>query len=120
MTFKIGTTDITSYIAHGGIKWQKTDVDGANAGRTLDGTMHRDYIATKIRLDITCRPLTGTEAATLLALIAPQTVSVTYDDPMSGARTNVAMYSNNYPAAYYGKIDNTDYWTGITFPLIEM
>lgn len=120
MTFKINNVDITPYIAHGGVKWQKTDVDGANAGRTLDGVMHRDYIATKIRLDIQCRPLKGSEASILLGLIAPQTVSVTYDDPMSGARTNVQMYSNNYPAAYYGEIDGNDMWTGIQFPLIEM
>ena len=31
--------DITPYIAHGGIKWSRNDVDGPNAGRMQNGEM---------------------------------------------------------------------------------
>ena len=119
MTLTIGSTDITPYIAYKGIKWQRADVDSAQATRTLDGSLQRARVATKIRLDITCRPLTAAEAATILALIQPEWVTVTYSDPMSGTRSNVVMYSNNNPASYLMQKGSTEYWDGITFPLIE-
>lgn len=119
MTLTIGSTDITPYIAFRGLKWQRSDVDSAQATRTLDGSLQRSRIATKIRLDITCRPLTDSEAAIILNLILPEWVTVTYSDPMLGVRSNIVMYSNNNPASYCIKKGQTDLWDGITFPLIE-
>lgn len=121
MTLTIGGTDITPYIAYGGIKWQRNDIDAPETGRALDALMYRGRIATKIRLDITCRPLRKTELRTLLALIEPEYVTVTYYDPMFGDRTNVEMYANNHPAAIAltDPITGEDLWTGVTFPLIE-
>ena len=119
MTLTIGGVDMTPYIAHKGLKWQRSDVDSSSAGRTLDGKLVRGRVATKIRLDITCRPLTATEASAVLNAILPEWVSVTYTDPMYGTRTNITMYSNNNPASYLMQKGNVEYWDGITFPLIE-
>jgi len=119
MTFKIGGVDMTPYVAFGGLKWQRNDIDGEDAGRTMDGTMIRNRKTMKVRLDITCRPLTGSEAATVLAAIQNEFVTVDYDDPMLGSRTSVQFYSNNVPASYLMYKGTTDYWGGITFPLIE-
>ena len=44
MTVKINGFDIVNYIAYGGFKWQRTDVDGEGAGRMLDGTLERNRI----------------------------------------------------------------------------
>ena len=41
MVLKIDGTDIVPYIAYGGVKWQRSDVDGEGAGRMLDGTLER-------------------------------------------------------------------------------
>jgi hypothetical protein len=111
--------DLTTYIAYKGIKWQRADVDGEDAGRTLDGLLHRDRRAIKIRLDVTCRPLTATESATVLAAIEPEWVDVVYDDPRLGENTRKTVYSNNIPASYEFEKDGVDYWGGIAFPLIE-
>ena len=112
--------DITDFIAFGGLKWERSDIDSPDAGRTLDGVMHRGRVATKIRLDITCRPLRLTELNTVLNLILPEYIYVTYDDPMDG-RVTRKMYSNNNPASYcILKRDGTEWWNGITFPLIEV
>ena len=54
MTFKINNVDFSKYVASGGLKWSRNDIDSPNTGRTLDGLMHRGRVATKIRLDITC------------------------------------------------------------------
>lgn len=125
MTLTIGGVDITPYIAFQGLKWQRADIDGPDATRTLDGTLVRSRIATKIRLDITCRPLTTSELAIILNAIQPEWVTVVYSDPMYGGQINTTkkMYSNNFPVSYLMQktVNGTtvDYWTGLTFPLIE-
>ena len=117
--FEIGGVDISSYIAEDGITWTRNDIDGPNAGRTLSGKMIRDRVATKIRLDITCRPLTQIQCSTVLAIIMPEFVTVHYIDPIDGEVTRT-MYSNNNPAVVSTVFDDgTMRLTGITFPLIE-
>lgn len=119
MMLKINGVDFMPFIAKRGVKWQRNDIDASNSGRTMDGQMQRGRVATKIRLDITCRPLTATEAMTVLKTILPEFVTVDYYDPMSGFRYNVTMYSNNNPASFLIEKEDDDWWDGITFPLIE-
>ena len=85
------------------------------------GTMIRDRIATKIRLDITCRPLKNAEHRTLLALISPVEVQVRYDDPLQGVVTKT-MYANNHASTFLIKrpgANGIEYWE-CSFPLIEI
>lgn len=120
MTFTINGTDIVPFIAQGGIKWQRNDIESPGAGRTMDGLMHRGRVSTKIRLDITCRALLASELQTVLNIIGLLTVTVVYDDPMYG-RVTKTMYSNNNPASFFFIDEKGDErWTGISFPLIEV
>lgn len=120
MTVKIDGVDITNYIAYQGFKWQRNDVDSSDTGRTLDGMLQRTRVATKVRLDITCRPLLSEEASTVLTAIIPVWVEVSYHDPQLGGNVTKTMYSNNNPASYcIRQPDGREYWNGITFPLIE-
>ena len=106
LVLEIDGFDIVPYISFGGVKWQRSDVDGEGAGRTLDGKLRRNRVATKRRLDITCRPLNAAETSKVLTAIMPEWVSV--------------RYSNNNPATFQMKQRNGDeLWGGITFPLIE-
>lgn len=116
MVLRVNGVDITRFVAQRGIKWQRNDIDGENAGRTLDGKMHRDRITSKVRLDVSCLPLSTEDANTVLNAIYPKYVEVTYTDPMYGLITKT-MYSNNNPATYINT--KTDLWEGISFPLIE-
>ena len=119
MVLTIDNLNIVPYIAQGGLKWSRNDIDAPNTGRTMDGLMHRGRVTTKIRLDITCRPLTASELRTVLNAILPEYVTVVYDDPMYGRVTKV-MYANNNPASYLLQRPNDDdLWTNVTFPLIE-
>ena len=133
---KINGTDITDYIAYGGVKWSRNDIDGPNAGRSMSGLMIRDRVATKIRLDITCRPLKDSELSVLLNLLLPEFISVTYEDPMYGTVTKT-MYANNNSAQFLiqkrfqkpeswfichpdeDPPDPYEYWNNVTFPLVE-
>ena len=119
MTFEINGVNMLPFVAYKGFKWQRSDVEAPDAGRTLDGVMQRGRVATKIRLDITCKPLTEAEALVVLNAILPEFVSVTYTDPMSGL-VSKTMYSNNNPASFLmRRPDGSEWWEGITFPLIE-
>lgn len=113
-------TDVTDYIAYTGLKWQRNDIDSSNAGRTLAGTMVRDRVAIKIRLDIKCRPLMADELKKILNLIKPEYVAVEYDDPMYGRREGL-FYSNNIPAGFQIiGTDGVEWWSEVSFPLIEV
>lgn len=120
MTFMIDGKDMTPYVAYGGFKWQRSDIEGSNAGRDLTGRLRRNRIATKIRLDITCRLLKSDEVHTVLSAIMPEYVTVRYYDPEAGMVVEKKMYSNNNPASFQiRKPDGTIWWSGVTFPLIE-
>ena len=117
--FTVNNVNLLPYIAEDGLRWTRFDVEAPDTGRTLDGVMHRGRVAVKIRLDVTCRPLTSAEAAVVLNAIAPQYVTVRYTDPMYGSVTKT-MYSNNIPticATVYD--DGTARWEGLEFPVIE-
>lgn len=113
-------TDLTSYIAFKGVKWTRNDVDSPDTGRTMDAVMHRGRVASKVRLDISCKPLTDSQASTVLNAIYPEYVTVQYTDPQAGGLVTRTMYSNNNPASYLlNREGEEDLWDGITFPLIE-
>lgn len=118
---KINGTDITDYIAFQGLKRGRNDVESPNAGRTLDAVMHRGRVATKLRWDVTCRPLTSQELSILENLIMPETVNVTIEgDPYYDTWTR-RCYANNTSASYLIlKPDGRQLWGGITFPIIEV
>lgn len=113
-------TDLTPYIAFGGLKWSRNDIDASDAGRdTQDGLMHRARVAIKIRLDCTCKPLEQTDVTTVLTAIKPEWLEVQYFDPQEGSVQTKKMYSNNIPATFLIQHGTKQYWSGIAFPLIE-
>lgn len=120
MVLTIDGVDIVPFVAYGGFKWQREDIDGPGAGRDLTGDLRRNRVATKRRLDITCRLLKSAELSTVLSAVMPEWVEVTYYDPQEGSTVTRTMYSNNNPASYQIKHpDGTEWWGGVTFPLIE-
>lgn len=119
MYLTVNGVDMVPYIAFGGIKWSRNDIDAPNTGRAMNGLMYRGRVTTKIRLDITCRLLKATELSIILNAIYPEYVTVEYDDPMYG-RVTKTMYSNNNPAVFEMiKSDGSEWWSGVTFPLVE-
>lgn len=118
MVFKIDGRDFSNYVAAGGLKWQRNDIEDPNAGRPLDGVMQRGRVSIKITLEVTCKLLTATQARAILTAIQPEYVTVEYTDPMYGRRT-ATMYSNNIPATHQFEKNGVDYFAAITFPLIE-
>lgn len=122
MVLTIDGVDMTPYIAYKGVTWKRADIDAPNTGRAMDALMYRGRIATKIRLDIKCKPLTTEEASIVLTALMPEYVTVSYTDPQVGGVVTKTMYANNNPASYLlhdANNPNKDLWDGITFPLVE-
>ena len=126
MTFELQDSggnwvDITPYIAFGGLKWSRNDVEAANAGRLQNGDMQRDRVASKYRWDVTCRPLTAEEQAIILTLIYPEYLYARYTDPTTNTTTTGRYYSNNIPSTFAVRHSNgTEIWTGLAFPLVQV
>lgn len=51
------------------IKWSENDLDSSNAGRTLDGLMHRGKVTSKRRADIKLLPLKASEINPVLKIL---------------------------------------------------
>ena len=119
MTFKIGGVDMTPYVAFKGFSYTLSDVDAPNTGRSMDATMHRGRVASKVRLDITCRPLTTSEVSTVLQAIYPEWVTVQFTDPRLGTDVTKTMYSNNRKANFLQHRSGSDLWSLDAFPLVE-
>ena len=119
-TLKIDGTEIANFTSIDGFEWQRNDVDGPNAGRSVTGKVIRDLVASKIRLDCSCRELTSAERATLEGLLFfSQFITVTSDDSIfrGEART---MYCNAMSGKFSRrKQDGTEYWKDIKFVLVE-
>lgn len=120
--FEIDGLDITEYLNWDGIKYGTNDLDSEEAGRTLDGEMHRSRVATKIRWDLTTKKLTTGEARMILRLIRPEWVNLTCLDLVEGPRT-YRVYSNNHSieleASGLDAMSGKLLWREFTFPLIE-
>ena len=117
--FTVNGLNLLPYLSEDGLRWTRFDVEAPDTGRTLDGVMYRGRVASKIRLDVRCRPLNTREMQLVLQAILPEYVTVRYTDPQDGSVTRT-MYSNNIPtlcATVYD--DGTARWEGLEFPLIQ-
>lgn len=118
MTFTIGSTDLMPYIADGGLQWTQKDVEGPNAGTAINGDAIRDVRATKYEWRISCMPLTAAELSTILTLIAPEFVTLTYTDPQTNSDTSAQVYINTAGLTFkHRTINGTEYFAGLTFPV---
>ena len=117
--FKINGLDILPYIAQGGLKITQNDVDSPQAGRTLDGKMHRGKVTSKIKFEIQCIPLSPIDVSRIYSVLDHEYVTVTTDISPVGADT-LEMYNSTRPASCL-IVDSDDIakWDGINFNLIE-
>ena len=117
---KIGSTDISGYIAASGFNWSKNDIDASSTGRSKDGTMRRKRVATKHKLQVTCRTLSESELSSLASLISPQTVSVTYLNPATGSNRTATFYGSSVKAATVMDVGGHVMYSGVAFDLVEV
>lgn len=114
----INNVDFTPFILVGKLTWEKNDIDGSDAGRTLDGVMHRKRVTSKRGLAFTCKRMSTDELQRLCEVLSPEYVSVTYLDPELGLVTKT-FYSSKLSSVAWGVVGNTTYWENAQFSLVE-
>ena len=112
--------DITPYIAWQGVNYSRNDVEAPDAGRTMDGLMHRGRVAVKEKMEVKTRPLTREESSMIQTLLFPETVQVRVTPyPRTNSAYVMNMYSNNVKVSYLiHKMNGEDMQT-LSFPLVE-
>ena len=115
----INNTDITDMIKFQGVSWSSNSVDAPNAGRSLDGIMHRKLLGFKNKYEIQCVPLTSTQKASLTNLLAHEWLTVQIETN-TGTSTHTMYPGATVKAGYLIKRDSgLELWEGFAFSLIE-
>jgi hypothetical protein len=113
--------DITPMIAWQGLTFSRNDVDAPDAGRTMDGTMHRGRVASKEKMEIKTVQLTRAQVSALETLLFPETIQVRVTPyPRTNAAHTMTMYSNNVKATYIIHRANGEDLQSLSFPLVEI
>ena len=112
--------NITKWIAYQGVEFSRQDVEAPDAGRTLDGKMHRGRVAIKEKMQIKTVAMNKSDIATLHGLLYPETIEVKVDPyPNTGVSKELEMYANNFKTNYIIKKGN-DELQSMSFPLVEV
>lgn len=126
MTFQIlnedtGTwVELNPYIKYQGIKYSRNDVDGSNAGRTInDALMIRDRLATKAKWNIETIPIKSDVAEMIESLLMPEFFNVMTDYGTPGAASIYEVYSNNVNRTPVIWRDDGSYYVTLSFPIVE-
>lgn len=118
MVIKINGEEIAKYPATFTVTTMDLD-DGETTVRTVDGTLNRNRIATKRKIEMTFNGLKWSEISQILQAIKDEFFEVYYPDPMSGKYETKTFYCGDRPAAIaIAKGDNI-IWEGLQLSLIE-
>lgn len=117
MILEFDNRNVLPFVSKFGVK--RNDLDGPNTGRTMDGTMYRDRVASKDTIEIECIDLHTIQARDILTMIKPDFIQVRYTSPEVGER--VAWFYCSNVSIGLGYVDDYGYemWSGISFTLIE-
>lgn len=112
--------DITPWIAWQGLTFSRNDVDAPDAGRTMDGMMHRGRVASKEKMEVKTVQLTRAQSSRLQTLLFPESIQVRVTPyPRTNSAHVMKMYSNNVKTTYVIHRQNGEDLQSLSFPLIE-
>jgi len=95
-----------------------TDIDG-NTARTIDGTMVRDRIAVKRKIEVSWAVLTKEELSTILNRVSDVFFEIEYIDPQTGANQRGTFYVEDRTAAGLDYMDGTIRWKEVRMNFVE-
>lgn len=119
--FKVNGFNVLPYIEAGGLKWSENDIDSPQAGRTMDGLMHRGKVESKIKYEFKCWPLVTSEANIVINALQTEYVDVETDiDPKNGT-VAYQMYNSSRNSSCYVIDPSTGIgkWHDLSFNLIQ-
>lgn len=114
--------DITTYIADGGLSIELEALDTEKSGRNPDtGIMERKRIANKNVLTVKLRRVNSSVINAIFSVLNHTFFMASYISPISGQEITETFYcsSINYGAQRYDRYNNSIFYDGATFKIIE-
>lgn len=105
------------------ITWSIQDISSPDAGRTLDGIMHKERLAVggqkrKMKLEWNLVKF-GAESSAILQAFTPEYISVAYPDPQEGAVVTKTFYTGDKELQFTTWWDGSQLLTSLSFSIIE-
>lgn len=102
-------------------EWGLQDVSDADAGRDQAGTMYKNLITKKRKLNLSWSMTTPEETATLLQLFDPEYIEVSYMDALTNSIQTRTFYTGDKsaPVHHWFNFANNKYYTEVSFNIIE-
>jgi len=122
MNLYLDSTDIGSYLKHGGYSVFYKKILGPNSFHTLDGTYHEDIIVRKAVVTANLLPLTSEQLASIMVL-CDNISQITYFDTKINAEKTVNATASVSIASVLVTLNSAHYWSdteGLTLTLEEM
>lgn len=96
-------------------------IDADSSGRNASGTMIRDVITEKVKLEMSWGPLSDSEVSTILNRVSSDFFSVTYPDPKVGGMVTKTFYVGDRTAPSYSWNNkfNMLKWEGLSMNFVE-
>ena len=118
------TGNFTPIKAPSQMTWRVQDISAPDAGRTLDGVMHKERLALpggqKRKLELSWNVVIfGEESRTILQAFTPEYVELMYPDPQEGAVVTKTFYTGDKELKFRVWLDDRQYLTEMAFNLIE-
>lgn len=100
--------------------WGNSDIDGKTM-RNAAGTMVRDRITSKIKINLGWGPLSVEDCSKILQAIRAPFFKATYLDAQAGAMVTKTFYVGDRSSPAYSWNDKLKKyaWSGLTFDIIE-
>lgn len=102
------------------LTWGLQDISDPNAGRDINGTMHPNKITQKRKLQLEWKAVSFATAAEVLQAVNHKTFDVTYMDAMENRPLTKTFYVGDRSAPVYSYAIGQQWYSNITFDLIEV
>lgn len=113
--FKVNGVDCPTPSKFG---WSLQDVSSPDAGRTLDGLMHKNRVAQKEKVQLVWNAPDNYKTSQILQMFQPEYFDVTYRSPLTNTVVTKTFYCGDRSAPTYWWLNNGLYET-ISFDIIE-
>ena len=97
--------------------WDLEDTSAPDAGRTLDGAMHKKRVGQVVAVSLGWRNITDAQVSAILQAFNSEYVKVNYYDAMGGQFKTLVFYVGNRTAPMYSK--RLGLWQNLSFKLID-
>lgn len=102
------------------LQWGIQSVSDSNAGRTTDGKMHVNLITRKRKLELSWNGVDFATTSEILQAVNPETFNVTYLDALTNTRLTKEFYVGDRSAPVYSYCDGYQWYSNVSFNLIEV